>query len=219
MPEIILYLTDNDANTIREWLNQNEDVTWFVNTKVEPIPKNPKDLEVYPFTYGSDRSIYSWKTQNVIPSTLCRDMYLYHNKTNIEISCLLQETEESVEKDIKQLPDGWKVDSFNMDAPIPSTKENTSVFCFTALPEGREHKGSIGRSGFTWIGNKYSPIGHAAPEVCNEWWKELKKFIRKNSTAIQWLENDPKSKIKAYAFPEAYEKIQSGCPRDLNPPL
>jgi hypothetical protein len=90
-------------------------------------------------------------------------------------------------------------------------------FHFSFNPVGRERPESIGRSEFSWLRNRYKPIGKPAPPVCLKWWARLGRFIKSNATEVPWPYPHGLDKLVAYAFPEAIERMRVGIHADANP--
>jgi hypothetical protein len=80
---------------------------------------------------------------------------------------------------------------------------------------------AIGRSGFTWYGNKFAPIGKAAHPSTDRWWRQLRRWVAKHGRQVTWSGPllSPRSELKVWAFPSAYAAFEKGRPRSVNPVL
>lgn len=197
MPEIILYLTNNDANLVREWINSEPDIAWIV-----------KEAQV-----GCS---YRWKVANEIAEMESKDYCLWHKRSSpLTIPSGSSKIEDTV---ILNPYEGWSqtLDHENANTPWFGAAA-PGPFDFRFRENGRESNHSIGRSGFTWLGNYFSSIGKSAPEVSEKWWQRLRRFVKKNGMGIPWPGPIGSGKVGAYAFPEAYDQILAGRARDINP--
>lgn len=197
MSEIIIYITSNDAETIRKWLNSDEDIAWIVKVKQEGCT-------------------YWWKAVDKLEEIRSGEYCLWHKAS----SPLNIPSRSSTIKDeiITDPYNGWEqiLDNENEETPwFGSAFPGPYSFKFKEL--GSESENSIGRSGFNFIGNYFSVIGKPAPKVTMKWWERLRRFVKKNSTGIPWPGEIGSGKTGAYAFPDAYEQMISGRARDINP--
>ena len=197
MAEIILYITDSDARKIVSWLNAETSIAWIV-----------KD---------SQRGRrYRWRAVNVLGEFSEGAYCLW--KTD---SGPLRIPSGAIEIEDKYVSDpfaGWSQDLNENAAQVPwfgAAAPETFEFVFRET--GRSAENSIGRSGFHWIGNHFSAIGEGAPKESEKWWARLRRYIKKSSTGVSWPEPLGVGKTGAYAFPEAYEQLEAGRARDLNP--
>ena len=90
-------------------------------------------------------------------------------------------------------------------------------YSFMFKEAGTEESGSLGLSGFNWIGDHFRAVGCPADPLAKKWWQRLKRFVRANATAIPWPYPDGHGRLRAYAFPDAHEQILAGRPLDVNP--
>lgn len=197
MAEIILYITKNDSKTIVEWINSESEIAWIVKE------------------YQKGKQ-YRWKAANSIESLNSTEYRLWKigsgplripsGNPGTEDSVILnpfQGWEQTLKTDTAEVP--W----FGVAAP--------ETFGFKFNEKGKEADSSIGRSGFTWIGNYFGIIGISAPDDCKKWWERLKRYIKKNATGIPWPGELGSGKTGAYAFPEAYQQLLKGRLKDINP--
>lgn len=196
MAEIILYLTKADAKTIVDWINAEPEIAWIVKE----------------FQNGKT---YRWRAVKELHAVEPKEYRLWKiGSGQLRIPSGDPEIKDAIVRDPFS---GWEqtLESETADvpwfgAPAPET------FGFTFLEQGIESEGSIGRSGFTWIGNYFRIVGYEAPDDCIKWWNRLRRFIKKNSTGIPWAEKLGSGKVGAYAFPEAYSQLLEGRPKDIN---
>jgi hypothetical protein len=84
-----------------------------------------------------------------------------------------------------------------------------------------EDTSAIGRSGFNWIGNRFSVIGEKANPDTMRWWKRLRRWVSGNAkkvTSYGPLHSED-SGLEVWAFPAAYSALSRGRPRSINPVL
>jgi hypothetical protein len=84
-----------------------------------------------------------------------------------------------------------------------------------------EDSSAIGRSGFQWLGNKYSILGKKANPVTERWWNRLRRWISRNGrrVASYGALHNQESGLQVWAFPGAYSAFSAGRPRSVNPVL
>ena len=197
MSEIILYLTNTDAESIVDWINHEDEIAWIIKESQEG-------------------NVYRWKAVNSIDVIQASEYCLWKIGAGaLRIPSRNHETEDTIVLDPFM---GWEqtLDTDSAETPwFGAAAPETYTFTFRA--RGRESEDSIGRSGFNWIGNYFSVIGNSAPEECKKWWERLKRHIKKNATGIPWPGELGSGKAGAYAFPEAYEQLQKGRTKDVNP--
>jgi hypothetical protein len=80
---------------------------------------------------------------------------------------------------------------------------------------------AIGRSGFTWWGNRFKPIGKAAHPTTERWWRRLQRWVSKHAHKVTWTGplEEANADLRMWAFPFAYTALKTGRPRSLNPVL
>lgn len=197
MAEIILYLTKNDAESIVEWINAENDIAWIVKESQEG-------------------NVYRWKAVHSIHAIQASEFCLWKIGSGIlRIPSGNHETEDTVVLDPFR---GWEQTLKESSAETPwFGAAAPETYTFTFREHGKASEDSIGRSGFSWIGNYFSVIGNSAPEECKQWWERLKRYIKKNATGIPWPGELGSGKTGAYAFPEAYDQLQKGRAKDVNP--
>ncbi|WP_143133519.1 hypothetical protein [Pseudoduganella namucuonensis] len=197
MAEIILYMTSRDTELLRDWINSEAEVAWIV-------------MEA---RTGRD---YRWRAVESIPKVLEQEYSLWHQPSGpLNIPSGI----DGVPDDLISDPlDGWNqvLNSelytrpwFGGNLPGP--------FNFKFKETGREAPNAIGRSGFSWLGNRYASIGSPANPAALRWWRRLEHFIKANSTMIPWPYPSGSGKGKAFAFAEAHSCILGGYHPDANP--
>jgi len=197
MAEIILYLTKSDAESIVNWINNEDSIAWIVKE-------------------SRDGNVYRWKAVNSIEVISEGENCLWKiGAGSLRIPSGSHETEDTAVLDPFK---GWEqtLDTDSAQTPWFGAAA-PETYSFTFKEHGKEAEGSIGRSGFNWIGNYFGVIGNPAPEECKKWWERLKRFIKKNAIGIPWPGDLGSGKKGAYAFPEAYKLLKMGCPKDVNP--
>ena len=197
MAEIILYLTKTDALSIVHWINCEKDIAWIV-----------KDSQ--------KGTLYKWKAVDSISTIEEGDYCLW--KIGAGPLRIPSGSLEAEDTEILDPFNGWEQALDDKSASVPwFGAAAPETFGFSFKERGKESEGSLGRSGFNWIGNYFGIISHGAPKASEQWWDRLKRHIKKNSTGIPWSREPGNGKVGAYAYPEAYEQIKSGRPKDVNP--
>ncbi len=195
---IILYLTQSDTEIIRNWLNDESDIFWIIKAE-------------------QNEYVYKWQAVDRIDQFSQNSYSLWHRKSKpLYIpSGSLDKRDKKIRNPIK----GWEQTLDHTNAETPWFGANLpEPVSFDIRLIGKEHPNSIGRSGFSWVGNYYRCIGKPASKASVKWWKHLYSFVKENSTGIPWPNVSlNKGRIGAYAFPEAYQQLIEGKPRDMNP--
>ena len=197
MAEIILYITRTDADAIRTWLNQESSIAWIV-----------KDHQ--------DRHDYIWKAIDTLDAIEPAGYCLWHkNSGPLNVPSGIPGVADAIVADPYA---GWAQRLDSIDATEPWFGGNLpGPYTFRFAENGREAPGGLGRSGFTWVGDRYRLIGHGASPEAKIWWNRLGRFLRSQSTGIPWPSPDHGGRSLAYAFPDAYAEIMRGRPFDVNP--
>jgi hypothetical protein len=197
MPDIIMYLTKNDLELIRIWINSEEDVAWIIKEKQKG-------------------STYYWKAVNQVCTLLEQDYAIWHKKSGILVlpSGPINQHDIIIQDPFK----GWKQELIYENHTTPWIGSHfPGPYIFSCRTIGKESSPSIARSDLFWNMNSYKSVGKPAPDVCVKWWNRLLRFIKKNSTEIPWPYPKVVGKKKAFAFPDAYKKIKKGMSVDNNP--
>ena len=197
MAEIILYLTKHDAESIVDWINSNNDLAWIIKQ-------------------SQDENTYRWKAVSELSSVESKDYCLWKIDSGpLHIPSGSHDIDDTVVLDPYS---GWEQSLNTTDADVPWLGAGSpETFCFVFREDGKEAENSIGRSGFSWIGDYFRPVGIHAPDESKKFWECLKRYIQKNSTAIPWPGELGSGRTGAYAFPEAYSQLLQGRPKDVNP--
>ena len=198
MPNVILYLTPNDAQVITDWLNNDPNIAWII-----------KDQQ--------NNCDYRWRAVDTISEVQSRAYCLWlKNSGPLRIPSGRHDTDDT---EVADPFSGWdqRLDNGAAEEPwFGSAAPETFSFVFKTL--GTEAADVIGRSSFNWIGNYFNVIGKGAPAESERWWGKFKRFLKKNAIGIPWPDDiDSGARTGAYAFPEAYNALSHGRPRDINP--
>jgi len=195
--EITFYATRTDADRIRRWINAEDAVAWIV-------------LD------AREGTTYRWKAVDVIDTIEPQDYALWHkSSTRINIPARSLDVRDTIVLDPYQ---GWLQELEEEDETTPWFGDSLpGPYQLHFREEGREKPGSLARSGFFWLGDHFRMIGQGASPDARRWWNRLRRWVRKESTAIPWPFTQPASRSRAYAFPDAYTLIQSGRHPDVNP--
>lgn len=197
MTEIILYLTRQDTESIVDWINAEDDLAWIVK----------RSQQGYTYHWQAVRKLKALESKEYCLWKIdSGPLRVPSGRQDVKDTIVLNPFsgwEQTLKTKVEAVP--W----FGAGAP--------ETFGFTFREVGTEVENSIGRSGFTWIGNYFGVIGNGAPDECKKLWERLKRYIKKNSTGIPWPGELGSGKTGAYAFPEAYNQLIEGRPKDVNP--
>lgn len=195
--EIILYLTAADADCIREWINEETAVVWIVEA-------------------ARAGRTYTWRAVDRLDSIRPQEYCIWH--TAADKLTIPSGRHDLPDTEVLDPYRGWTQILERDDATSPWFGGNLpGPFTFSFSESGRSRPESLGRSGFHWAGDHYRSIGKPAHPEAKRWWEHLRRFIKSNSTSIPWPSGSENSKMRAYAFNEAYSQIRSGRPVDDNP--
>ena len=194
---MILYLTQEDADMVREWINAESCVAWII-----PALNSTK--------------VHSWKAVDQLDSIRQQGYAIWHKHAG---ALNIPSGQLSVPDDVVQDPyAGWvqKLDSAGHTEPwfggnLPGP------YSFRFRESGVESPGSLGRSDFGWAGDHYRLIGMPAHPEARRWWNRLRRFVRSRAVGIPWPDVSGSGRTGAYAFPSAHAQIRSGRAVDLNP--
>jgi hypothetical protein len=194
MAEIIVYATQQDVDAIRGWINADPSVAWIVKTRESG--KN-----------------YRWEARHSLDAIAEQDYAIWHMASApLTIPSGALDVPDLVVSDPFQ---GWAQILDHSGATSPWFGANLpGPFHFRFKESGTEGPGSLGRSGFSWDRDRYSPMGKPASPAAKKWWAKLKRFIEQNSMATEWA---PPSKLIAYVFPRAARDHSLGRQLDINP--
>jgi hypothetical protein len=91
-------------------------------------------------------------------------------------------------------------------------------YTFSFAEAGQEAPGSLARSEFSWLEDRYKSIGKPAHPDAKRWWKKLRRFLDKSSVQTpSTMSANRKRVVMAHVFPEAKLQIETERYRDLNP--
>lgn len=197
MPEIIVYITQRDADALRDWLNAEPAIAWIV---VES--RSGCDVQ--------------WKAVHTIPTIASQDYCLWHTESgplNIPSGSL-----ETPDAHVLDPFVGWRQRLTDPHATVPWFGANLpGPYVFRFREKGCEAPDAIGRSGFLWSGDRFKAIGKVASPAARTWWTRLARHIRSNAAAVPWPYPKGIGRRIAYAFPDAHQHIRDGRPVDVNP--
>jgi hypothetical protein len=113
---------------------------------------------------------------------------------------------------------GWRQRLPNANATAPWFGGNLpGPYFFRFREVGRSGPDSIGRSRLFWHGDHFREIGKPASEEAKAGWKRIQQFVKRCAISIPWPHGQPHKTRRAFAFEDAYLKIQSGAIPDANP--
>jgi hypothetical protein len=198
MGEFIIYATKNDVDAVRKWINDEPDIAWIVKV-------------------AERENICHWKAVSAVDTLQEQTYALWHIKSG---SLNITSGDRNIPDAIVSDPfAGWFQTMQRAGATSPWFGGNLpGPYFFSFAESGREAPESLARSGFSWLEDRYKPIGKPAHPDAKLWWKKLRRFLNKSSNQVPWASaTNRKRTIMAYVFPEAQLQIDQGRHRDLNP--
>ena len=199
MPSLIIYATSIDAEAIRKWINDSVEVAWI--SKVREA-----DCQ------------YEWKAEREIGSLQQQEDALWHIESGpLNVPSGVRGVADAVVTDPFH---GWVQKLNYAGATRPWFGGNLpGPYSFTFAEGGCEEPGSLARSEFSWLGDRYKSIGKPAHPAARSWWRKLQRFVASSTVAVPWVESLSNRKVipKVYLFPDAARQINSGRRRDVNP--
>ncbi len=193
----MFYATSVDVEQVRLWINAEEDVSWIVKQ-------------------SQTGTRYSWKLVDELDSIKDQHEYtLWHRKAgSIQVpSPGLTGTPPVVLNPRK----GWTqtLEHNNAQSPwLGKGRKHEINLRFTETSPSDPNL--IGRSEFYWDGNRFRVLGAAAHPDVARWWSRLKRFIQRSSIQVPWPEENPKTRLAAYVFPDAWAQCRNGKRRNPN---
>ncbi|MBY3027348.1 hypothetical protein [Rhizobium leguminosarum] len=194
---MIIYATKNDADLIRTWINDEPHIAWIVKISEQ------------------DR-ICQWRAVDAI-DVLEEQIYaLWHVKSG---ALNIPSGDRNIPDEIVADPfAGWFQTMQHSGQTSPWFGGNLpGPYTFSFAEAGQEAPGSLARSEFNWLEDRYKSIGKPAHPNAKRWWKKLRRFLDKSSVQVPWtISTNRKRVIMAHVFPEAKLQIETGRHRDLN---
>lgn len=97
---------------------------------------------------------------------------------------------------------GWQEEAAGADPSVPYFGPgHPGVIWLLHNPDGPGTRHGVGVSGFEWIGNRYSIIGHPALPATEKFWMALRRWLVRSTTTSQ-------STGQVRAFPSAMARIR-----------
>lgn len=196
--EFIIYATKTDADTIREWINNDPDVAWVCKISER------------------DRC-YRWKASSSLGVLQEQEYAIWNLKSG---PLTIPSAHTNIQDDLIDDPfEGWDQTLSESHKTSPWFGGNLpGPYSFRFAEAGREAPGSLGRSGFSWLADRYKSIGKPARPEAKRWWRRLERFLEQSTKQIPWMPPSAgKRPIKAFVFTEAAAQLRDGRPRDINP--
>jgi len=193
---LILYITAPDAERIRNWINNEETVAWIIQA-------------------ARTGKTYTWRAVDQIDEVRPQEYSIWHKATGLTVPSGRPDVADA---DVLDPYQGWSQTLERADATGPWFGSGLpGPYTFRFNERGTLASNSLGRSGFSWAGDHYRGIGKAAHPEAKQWWERLKAFVKASATPIPWPTGRADSKIRAYAFEDAYAQIRGGRSVDDNP--
>ena len=178
MPWIPIYVNEQDARVLIEWLNQDPEIAFVV-------PDGPQRWKAVP------------SIQNVPDGDTC----MWHVPSG-PLPLLTGPRHNDPLEQVVSPWEAWREKRPGADTSKPYFGAgHPGVMCLNVRCLSRsitEKPGAIGMSVIQWIGNHYKMIGNAAKPETEKFWKRLRRFIASNSTRI------PRAGAVDGPFPEIY---------------
>ena len=191
-------MTKSDTKLILDWINSEKNIAWIIKE-------------------SQYNNVYHWKAVNEINEIEPMEYCLWHTASGrLRIPSGSNDIED---KYVTEPFNGWEQTLKTNNEEVPwFGSAAPETFGFHFRENGKESENSLGRSGFTWIGNYFSAIGTVAPVDSKKWWGRLRRHIKKTTIGIPWPGDIGSGKVGAYAFPEAYKLLSEGrTSKDVNP--
>lgn len=198
MPNIIFYATTLDIEVVRDWINAEPDVSWIVKSRQE------------------GNTCY-WTLFDQLAAVAERRYYTLWNKQVGPVRTPVAPLQGEY-KIVRDPYNGWSQELERKAQSVPWFGEDHRHLVILWFAEtSRLGPGYIGRSGFSWSGNRFRVLGDSAHPEVSRWWNRLKRFIKRNSIQVPWPEDVPGTRHIAYVFADAWEKRKQGKRLSTNP--
>ncbi len=196
MPELIVYATSHDGESIRDWINDDREVAWIVKT-------------------SEKAQAYGWRAQSRIERLLEQEYAIWHIESGplIVPSGVVNTSDQLVEDPFV----GWTQTLDRTGATAPWFGGNLpGPYLFRFRESGKEGPTSLGRSGFYWALDRFNAVGKPAHPYAKRWWNRLKRFVATHATEVGWP-SPATASSKAFVFPDALNQKRAGRQFDVNP--
>ena len=190
MPWLPMYLDLEDLKDLSYWLNEEQEISIIVSI-------------------GEGE----WKAINNISISSNGRYCLYHKHSGP--LPFLKKNWTGKELMIPDPFSGWKEMKTGENSENPYFGAGHPAIFWLNIRMGTDEE--VGMSSFEWIGNHYSIIGNAAPELAEKWWSKLKRWTKKNGCRIPRSGEIVDGKPEIWTFKSALKEIKSGKPRARNP--
>jgi hypothetical protein len=197
MPWIPIYVNEQDARVLVEWLNQAPEIAFIVSDAPQ-----------------------CWKAVSSIQTVTDGDACMWHVPSG-PLPLLTGPRQDDPVEQVVSPWEGWRERRPGANGSQPYFGAghpgvmwlNLRLVCRNIA----EKPGAIGMSSIQWIGNHYRLIGNAAKPETEKFWKRLRRFIASHSTRIPRGGPIDGPRPEIYAFESALEEIRNGRARARNP--
>jgi hypothetical protein len=182
MPELKIYATEMDFDTIQEWLNNEPQIAYIVSN-------------------GHKR----WIAKAKLEAWQGRIVPLWHIPSG---PLPLRPAGNEAYGWITDPWSGWTERLTGADPTEPYFGAgHPGIFRLHVCPCWQ---GKIGVSGFEWIGNRYRMLGHGAHPSTEKWWQRLRRWVKKVAVRVPLGGSGSDVPLAAWTFPDAYSRMQQG---------
>lgn len=182
MPGLKIYATEIDFDTIREWLNDEQEIAFIISN-------GPK----------------RWIATAQLDAWPGRIIALWHIPSG---PLPLLSAGNAPDTWITDPWKGWTERLAGLDRTEPFFGAgHPGVVRLHVCPRWQD---KIGVSGFEWIGNRYRVLGQGAHPSTEKWWQRLRRWVKKMGVRVPLGGLNSDVPLEAWTFPDAYQRMQHG---------
>lgn len=193
MPWLPMYLTESDAAALIDQLALDPEIAFLVSD-------GPRRWRaVNDIRFKGDERIALWH----VPSGPLPLLLSTHGEAD------------------RQVQDPWKGWTEERTGRDPSTPYfgagHPGIVWLNLRTKGIDRDSCCGMSSFEWIGNRYRVLGCAAEPSTDNWWKSLRRRVKKTSQKVPRQGLSGSLPPEVFAFTSAYGLLEAGAVADVNP--
>ena len=202
-----MYLLESDIEFLNDWLNQEEGIAFLIPNghkkwiaeKTHNILDDLRNPSKFFLRLRSRSAEYSlWHVPSG-PLPLIQP-----HKGGVTLK--LKKEDWKYEQVITNPWEGWTEQVTGSNPNIPYFQRHPGIIHLTVIPTDAY---TIYISHFGWIGNRYSVLGSEAHPATEQFWKRLRRMVKKVSTQVP-RQNQSEWRNEIYAFPNALKEIKNG---------